>query len=82
MPVSSQARKRRVTFGAGFVVDKHSTGHALHQVLALRNRHRLDLEKRLFDEAQRMIAFAPSDGTVQTTTLAVAKLVTQELIAV
>ena len=29
-----------------------------------------------------MITFAPSDGTVQTTTLAVAKLVTQELIAV
>ena len=86
MPVSSQARERRATFGAGFVVCRqHSAGHALHQVLevlALRDRHRLNLEKRLFDEAQRMIAFAPSDGTVQTTTLAAAKLVTQELIKV
>jgi hypothetical protein len=47
-----------------------------------RDRHRLALEKRLFDEAQRMIAFAQSDGTVQTTTHAAAKFVAQKLIAI
>jgi hypothetical protein len=78
--VSLQAQERRVTFGAEFV-DKHPACHALHQALALRNRHRLDLEKRLFDVTLRMIALpigrdGPNDDA------ALAKLVSQKLIVV